>query len=97
MNQGHEIRSFALNKEAKKGQGLKGSAAHHYPNFHWMPPNADQSLNISAIEPKQIFVSRILTVAFQAPDCWPNFVTKKLGKTNEMVKETQFSITEGWE
>ena len=49
MNQGHEIRSFALNKEAKKGQGLKGSAAHHYPNIHWMPPNADQSLNISAI------------------------------------------------
>ena len=92
MNRGHEIRSFALNKEAKKGQGLKGSAAHHYPNIHWMPPNADQSLNISAI-----FVSRILTVAFQAPECWPNFVTKKLGKTNKMVKETQFSITEGWE
>ena len=33
MNQGHEIRSFALNKETKKGQGLKGSAAHLFPNF----------------------------------------------------------------
>ena len=36
MNQGHEIRSFALNKEAKKGQGLKGLAAHLYPNCRWM-------------------------------------------------------------
>ena len=71
MNQGHEIRSFALNKEAKKGQGLKGLAAHLYPNFHSPPPppKADQSLNISAIEPKQTFVSRILTVSFQAPEC----------------------------
>ena len=87
MNQGHEIRSFALNKEAKKGQGLKGLAAHLYPNFHWMPPppppKADQSLNISAIEPKQTFVSRILTVSFQAPECWPNFVTKKKEKPGE--------------
>ena len=38
MNQGHEIRSFALNKETRKGQGLKGSAAHLFPNFLWMPP-----------------------------------------------------------
>ena len=82
MNQGHEIRSFALNKEAKKGQGLKGLAAPLYPNSP-PPPKADQSLNISAIEPKQTFVSRILTVSFQAPECWPNFVTKKKEKPGE--------------
>ena len=48
MNQGHEIRSFALNKEAKWaifvlnkvmiGQGLKRLAVHLYPNSIWMPP-----------------------------------------------------------